>query len=89
MVTLLVGRPEKHAGLDEVAKPLCPTVHIFPFLPQVVFPRKFIINVHGVFPTRSQHWKLMQCSNDFHFALVAHSDNGVILWSTQLVQCSI
>ena len=50
---LLVGLPEKYTGFDDVAKQLYPNVYIFPFLPQVAFARKFMVNVHRVFPTRS------------------------------------
>jgi len=53
MEVVVLGLPEKYTGLDDVAKPLYPNVYIFPFLPQVVFARKLMVNVHGVFPTRS------------------------------------
>jgi len=86
---VLVGLPEKHTGMDDVAKPLHPNVHVFPFLPQVAFARKFMVNVHRVFPAGSQHWKLTRCSNNFHFALVAHGDIWVVLLSTQLSHHSI
>jgi len=86
---LLLGLPEKHTGQDDVAKPLCPNVHVFPFLPQVAFARKFMANVHRAIPARSQHWKIVQLLNNFHFALAAHGDNWVVLRSKQLSHHSI